>query len=80
MYCNDDMKNSRGISHSWDEETSEAKARWFQSLTIEERVQLLCEFTDLALSLNPSLLQEKKRAEPAPGRIQVIPLPEDGLP
>ena len=80
MYYNEDMNNNRGISHNWDDESPEAKARWFQSLTVEERMQLLCEFTDLALSLNPSLLKEKKHAEPAPGRVQVISLPDDDLP
>lgn len=52
----------------------EAKARWFQSLTMEERMDLLCEFTDLVLAVNPSL-QEQKRAQPVPGRIQVISAP-----
>ena len=80
LYYNDGMKDSRGISHDWDDESLEAKARWFQSLTIEERMELLCEFTDLALSVNPSLLKEKKHAEPAPGRVQVISLPDDDLP
>jgi len=66
------MKGS--VHHSWDEETPEAKARWFQSLSMAERMDLLCEFTDLALAVNPDL-QEQKRAEPVPGRIQVISAP-----
>jgi len=69
------MSDNHGISHDRGDESPEAKARWFQSLTVEERMELLCEFTDLALSVNPSLLQEKTHAEPAPGRIQVISLP-----
>jgi hypothetical protein len=36
-----------------------------------DRMQILCELTDLALSVNPSL-PEKKRAKPTPGRIEVI--------
>jgi hypothetical protein len=63
------MKGS--VTHSRDEETPEAKARWFQSLSMSERMDLLCEFTDLALSVNPAL-QERKLAQPVPGRIQVI--------
>lgn len=43
------------ISHDWDEETPEAKARWFQSLTLAQRMELLCAYTDLALAANPNL-------------------------
>lgn len=68
------MKNEGAISHDRHDETPEAKARWFQSLDMAERMELLCEFTDMALSVNPSLL-EKKHAEPAPGRIQVVSAP-----
>lgn len=63
------MKGS--VTHCREEETPEAKARWFQSLSMSERMDLLCEFTDLALSINPAL-QERKRAQPVPGRIQVL--------
>lgn len=65
------MKREQAVSHDWAEETPEAKARWFRSLSMTDRMQILCELTDLALSVNPSL-QEKKRAQPTPGRIQVI--------
>ena len=59
------------ISHDRAEESVEAKARWFQSLTLSERMEMLCAFTDLALTVNPSL-QERKDAQPIAGRIQVI--------
>jgi hypothetical protein len=59
------------ISHNRNEETPEAKARWFQSLPMNERMDLLCEFTDMILQLNPRIL-ETKDAEPIKGRIQVI--------
>lgn len=62
------------ISHDRQQETPEAKARWFQSLSMEERMDILCELTDLALAVNPSL-QERKHAEPVAGRIQVLPMP-----
>ncbi len=60
-----------GISHSRDEETPEAKARWFQSLTLEQRMDLLCQFSELALSVNPDL-PWKKDAEPIEGRVLVV--------
>jgi len=49
----------------------EAKTRWFSSLPMAERMEMLCAFTDLALTANPDL-GEKKRAEPVAGRIQVL--------
>ena len=59
------------ISHDREEESIEAKARWFQSLTIEQRAEILCQFTDLILSVNPKII-EKKDVKPIPGRIQVL--------
>jgi hypothetical protein len=47
------MKGS--ISHQREEETIEAKTRWFRSLSLAERMELLCSFTDLALQMNPGL-------------------------
>ena len=65
------MKQSGSVSHDRGEESLEAKARWSQSLSLSDRMDLLCAFTDLALSLNPAL-QEHKHAQPVAGRIQVI--------
>lgn len=65
------MERDPSISHNWEEETPEAKTRWFRSLPMEDRMQMLCDLTDLALSVNP-YLPEKKRAKPTPGRIQII--------
>ena len=62
------------ISHDWKEESIEAKARWFQSLPLEERMELLCAFTDLALTLNPDL-PDQKDAPPTDRRIQVVSKP-----
>jgi len=59
------------VSHDRREESPEAKARWFRSLPLSERMELLCAFTDLALTANPDL-QERKDAQPVAGRIQVI--------
>ena len=44
------------LSHDWQEETIEAKALWFQSLSFTERMDLLCWFTDLILLTNPRIL------------------------
>jgi hypothetical protein len=62
------------VSHDRQEETPEAKALWFRSLSMQERMEMLCAFTDLALSVNPDL-QERKNAQPVAGRIQVISAP-----
>lgn len=60
------------ISHNRDDESIEAKVEWFRSLSIAERMDLLCCYTDLALTLNPEIL-EKKDDQPFNRRIQVIP-------
>ncbi|NOZ79127.1 MAG: hypothetical protein GXP48_08110 [Acidobacteria bacterium] len=65
------MRMNDAISHDRRQETPEAKARWFRSLPIEDRMEMLCWFTDLALSVNPAL-QERKHAESITGRIQII--------
>ncbi len=62
------------ISHDREEETPEMKARWFQGLTIEERMEVFCAWTDLILTVNPSIM-EKRRAEPVPGRVRVLEIP-----
>jgi hypothetical protein len=33
--------------------------RWFQSLSMEERADLLCSFTDLILEINPGIMEKK---------------------
>ena len=59
------------ISHDRNDETIEAKTKWFRSLNISERMDMLCAFTDVALELNPQL-PDKKYAQPAKGRIQIL--------
>jgi len=61
----------KSISHNFQEETIEAKARWFQSLSLHERMDVLCFFTDLILSNNPNIL-EQKDAKPIEGRVRVL--------
>jgi len=62
---------SQAISHDRNEETIEAKTRWFKSLSLSERMEMLCSFVDLALTLNPNL-SDKKDAQQIKGRIQII--------
>ena len=62
------------LSHDRNDETLEAKARWFQSLSLAERMELLCAFTDLALSANPALA-DVKNAQQAQGRVRILATP-----
>ena len=62
------------ISHDWQEETLEAKARWFQSLSPPERLDIFFSLMDLILEINPAVA-ELKDAEPVPGRVLVLELP-----
>ena len=59
------------VSHNRDDESLEAKARWFQALSLEERMDILCELTDLVLENNPQMA-EVERAQSSSGRIQVL--------
>ena len=59
------------ISHDRQQESIEEKARWFQSLTIQERAELFCQFTDLILTANPKIA-ERKYAQPVAGRILIV--------
>lgn len=65
------MTQGIAISHSREEETPEAKARWFQSLPLTERMALLCVFTDLALTVNPRLA-DRRHAQSITGRLRVL--------
>jgi|GEM_PF-442887 len=64
------MKNK--ISHSRLEESPEAKVRWFRALSLSERMEMLCAFTDLVLENNPGIVELRKNAEPPSGRIRVL--------
>ena len=64
-------KKRKVISHDFQEETPEAKARWFQSLPLSERMEMLCSFTDLILTINPRIA-EQKDAQPVEGRVRVL--------
>ena len=62
--------NSR-ISHDRNDETIEAKVKWFRKFKLSERMDMLCAYTDLALELNPQL-PDKKYAQQTKGRIQIL--------
>lgn len=62
------------ISHDLQDESMEAKARWFQSLTLEERMELLCEFTDMILEIQPNIA-ERKNVKPVTGSICILNRP-----
>jgi hypothetical protein len=59
------------ISHDRREETPEAKARWFKSISLEERMEMLCAFTDLILTVNPKIV-ETKDAQQTKRRVRVL--------
>jgi hypothetical protein len=59
------------VSHDFQEETIESKARWFQSLPVSERIELLCLFTDLVFENNPTIA-ERKNDQPAGRRIRIL--------
>jgi hypothetical protein len=63
-----------GVSHDFEEETFEAKARWFQSLSLTERMDVLCMFTDMVVGVNPKIM-EQKDAKPVAGRVLVLSRP-----
>ena len=62
---------NKNISHNRDDESIEAKVRWFRSLSLEDRMELLCCYTDLALELNPELM-DKKDDQSFGRRIQIL--------
>lgn len=59
------------ISHDKRDESLDAKARWFQSLSLEERMNVFVAFTNLILENNPDIVKQKY-VRPASERIRVI--------
>lgn len=47
------------ISHGWSEETPEAKARWFQSLSPQERMNVFSEWMEIIFQCNPRIADHK---------------------
>lgn len=59
------------VTHDRQEETIEAKTLWFRSLTLAERMDMLCAFTELLLLTNPKIV-EQRDAEPVAGSVLVL--------
>lgn len=59
------------ISHDINDESIEAKVRWFRALQLSERMEILCNYTDLALELNPDLAG-KKDAQSTKERVRIL--------
>lgn len=58
------------VSHDRQQEDLRAKAAWFKTLTVEERLNWLVEITELARALHPNI--GAKNVEPVEGRIRVL--------
>lgn len=56
------------------EESWESKALWFRSRSLEDRMIVFDDLTELILSQQPDLIRNKSHAEPIPGLIQVLDL------
>jgi hypothetical protein len=67
------LQSSRhlGVSHDRSEETMENKAAWFRSLSLTDRMDLLCSFTDLVFDVNPSIA-DLKDAEQTSRSIRIL--------
>jgi len=61
------------VTHDRQEETIEAKTFWFRSLTFAERMDMLCAFTELLLTTNPKIV-EQKNAESIEERVRILEL------
>lgn len=59
------------VSHDFRDESLEAKARWFQSLSLEERMEVFVAFTNLILENNPDIVKQKY-VRPASDRVRII--------
>jgi hypothetical protein len=59
------------ISHDFEEETLQAKAKWFQSLSLEERMEVFVTFTNLILENNPDIAK-RKDVRPPSERIRIL--------
>jgi hypothetical protein len=59
------------VSHNRKDESIESKVQWFRGLPMSERMEMLCNFTDLALELNPDMAGNKD-AQPTKRRVRII--------
>jgi hypothetical protein len=66
------MNDNSSISNDRADESWEEKALWFRSLSLEARMDIFNDLTELILSQQPDVIRNKSHAEPVPGRIQVL--------
>lgn len=66
------MTDQPAISNNRADESWEAKALWFRSLSLEARMAIFNDMTELILSQQPDAIRNKPHAEPVLGRIQVL--------
>jgi len=59
------------IGHSRQEESMEEKTRWFLSLSIKDRIEMLCSLTDIALTITPGI-QDHRNVKSITGRVQIL--------
>ena len=67
--------SKRSLSHRREDETLQAKARWLKSLTVDERMQLLNEWTNFIMEVNPDIAA-RKSLPTWTERVQVLSLPQ----
>ena len=66
------------IGNNRQEESMEAKTLWFCTLSILDRIEMLCSVTDIALTINPGI-QDKRNVKSITGRIQILELPMEDI-
>ena len=52
---------NESVSHNQAGEDIDAKARWFKSLSVEERMDVFVAFTNWILEKNPDIVNQKVR-------------------
>jgi hypothetical protein len=62
------------VTHDRAEEMIENKALWFRSLTLPERMEMLCAFTELPLATNPRIV-EQRDAKSIKERVLILTAP-----
>ena len=68
--------NANTLAH-WNDENEEAKIRWFRSLTVQERMDVVCEMTQRFIENNPGVMERKNcDSRPMSGTYRVLELPK----
>ena len=59
------------VTHGFEHESLGAKAEWFAGLSVAERLEVLAEYYELAVALNPEL-RGGRDADPVEGAVLVV--------